>query len=165
MAEGRGCEGRRGIEDAQEVEMTRPGTRPRAGVTRREDRRIHRVLRFHTWVEVDGDAPGGMGSPGGKPTRCSSGDVLSLRGQRFVPVKTAGHQEALALWVGAKPELGVQVRTSSQGSWGLRSPSEGGPCWESCGCTNMQEREQRKRRQEAAGEEAVVNQRGERLRV
>ena len=28
--------------------MTGPGTQRRAGVTRREDRRIHRVLRFHT---------------------------------------------------------------------------------------------------------------------
>ena len=76
-----------------------------------------------------------------------------------------GTRRQLALWVGAKPELGVQVWTASQWSWELRSPSEGGPCWESCGCSNMQEREQRERCQEVAGEEAVVNQRRERLRV
>lgn len=46
-----------GKEDVQEMEMTGPVTQPGAGVTRGEDGRIYRMLRFHTWVEADGEAP------------------------------------------------------------------------------------------------------------
>ena len=152
-----GCGGGGGTEDVQKAEVIGPGAPLGAGgvKNRGEEGGVYRMLQPHAWLAADGDVPK-MGSPRGSLVRCSDADVLSLRGQKGVPAKIPGHQEA----------VGSVGQERSQ-SWGAGlditpvvvvaefPPREGGPCRKSCGRTNIQDREQRKSCQEVAGEEAA----------
>lgn len=145
-----GGRGGGGTEDVQKVEVIGPGAPLAAGVKNTgEEGGVHRMLRLHAWLEADGDARE-MGSPRGSLIRCSDADVLSLRGQKGVPAKTPGHQEA----VGSVGQEGSQswgaglditpvvvVAEFPQGVWSM--------------CTNIQDRGQRKSCQEVAGVEAA----------